>query len=353
MENSDEAYMQLAIQEAKKGLYQTWKNPMVGAVIVKDGNILATGHHIRYGYYHAERDAISKLTPEQLFNSTLYVTLEPCSHYGKQPPCSDLIVSSKIKRVVIAQVDPHQLVTGKGIAKLRQHNIQVTVGVLEDQAKKLNKFYTYFYQHNHPWITLKQAVSLDYRINEAKNIRTQITNETVYQRVHRERANYQAIMIGSNTAIIDNPSLLTTVTTDFPPIRIIVDRRGRLLNHLNIKLLTDKLSPTWIFTQNTSLAKTPHNENISIFLMKNALITEVIKKLTNEEIQSVYVEGGPTLANALLAEGQVNNLITYISPILLGQKGKLGISPSSKTTLHNLRAEKLDDNFRIEGEINV
>ncbi|WP_261975221.1 dihydrofolate reductase family protein, partial [Lactobacillus crispatus] len=109
------------------------------------------------------------------------------------------------------------------------------------------------------WITLQQAVSLDFRINEAKNIRTQKTNETVYQRVNRERANYQAHTIGSNTATIDNPNLMNTVHTDFSPIRIIVDRRVRLLNHLNIKLLTDKLSPTWIFTQNTCLAKTPHN----------------------------------------------------------------------------------------------
>lgn len=349
----DQYYMSLALQEAKRGRYQTWKNPMVGAVIVKNDQVLATGHHIHYGKNHAERDAISKLTPEQLFNSTLYVTLEPCNHYGKQPPCSDLIIESKIKRVVIAQVDPHKLVTGKGIAKLQSHNVSVTTGVLEKEAQKINKFYTYFYQNNRPWITVKQAVSLDYRVNEQINTRSKITNQAVYQRVHQERADYQAILIGSNTAIIDNPSLLTTVDTDYLPIRIVVDRRGRLLNHQDLSLLTDNQSPTWIFTQNPELKNMITNNKAKVWLMKTDQLGEVIRVLSKEGIQSVYVEGGPTLARSLLNNRLANELIEYLNPRLIGKAGTSGIIPAQDIKLDNIKFEQLEDNIRIEGEINV
>ena len=349
----DRYYMNLALQEAKKGRYQTWKNPMVGAVIVKDDQGLATGHHIHYGKSHAERDSISKLTPEQLFNSTLYVTLEPCNHFGKQPPCSDLIIQNKIKRVVIAQVDPHKLVTGKGIAKLKANGINVTTGVLAKEAQELNKFYTYFYQNNRPWITVKQASSLDYRVNQEVNTRTAITNQMVYQRVHQERANYQAIMIGSNTAIIDNPTLTTTINSDYPPIRIVIDRRGRLLDHLALNLLTDKKSTTWIFTQNDQLVKTAVNENVKIFLMKTDALSEVINKLSNKEIQSVYVEGGSSLASSIINENLANYFIEYLSPIFLGKDGSSGVVPDTKINLKHIKIEQLEDNLRIAGEINV
>ncbi len=349
----DQYYMNLALQEAKKGRFQTWKNPMVGAVIVKNNQVLATGHHIHYGQNHAERDAISKLTPEQLFNSTLYVTLEPCNHYGKQPPCSDLIVKSKIKRVVIGQVDPHKLVTGKGIAKLKSHNIEVKTGVLTSKIEELNKFYNYFYRNNKPWITIKEATSLDYRVSQNKNTRTNITNQSVYFRVHQERANYQAIMIGSSTAIIDDPSLLTSVKTDYPPIRVIVDRRGRLLNHLDLKVLTDHQSLTWIFTQNKDLIRKKFNDNIQVLLMKSNELSEVVNKLAQREIQSIYVEGGPTLARSFLNEDLANELIDYIPPTFLGSAGPAGVLPRGNLNLHNVQIENLNNNIRIDGEINV
>ncbi|RVU71848.1 MULTISPECIES: bifunctional diaminohydroxyphosphoribosylaminopyrimidine deaminase/5-amino-6-(5-phosphoribosylamino)uracil reductase RibD [Lactobacillus] len=349
----DQYYMNLALQEAKKGRYQTWKNPMVGAVVVKDDHILATGHHIHYGKSHAERDAISKLTPEQLFNSTLYVTLEPCNHYGKQPPCSDLIIQSKLKRVVIAQVDPHKLVTGKGIAKLRAHGIEVNTGILEKEAEELNQFYSFFYQNNRPWITVKQAVSLDYRVNCQSQTCTAITNQTVYDRVHQERADYQAILIGSNTALVDNPSLLTSVKTDYPPIRIILDRRGRLFNQQELKLLTDQQAPTWIFTQSPELIKMSTPKNVRIFPMRTNQLAEVMGTLTQEGIQSVYVEGGPTVAKTFVNEHLANYLIEYLSPNLLGKNGDLGLLANHPVTLKNVQIEQLADNLRIAGEINV
>lgn len=339
--------MRLALHEAKKGAHQTWKNPLVGAVIVKDNQVLATGYHHHYGEPHAERDAISKLSPEQLFNSTLYVTLEPCNHYGKQPPCSQLIVDKHIKRVVIAQVDPHKLVTGKGIATLKENGIEVTTGVLNTEARQLNEHYTYFYENDRPWITLKQAVSLDYKVNAGSNQRTAITNQAVYEQVHQERADYQAIVIGSSTAIVDNPILLTTASTDYPPIRVILDRRGRLLDHLDLTLLNDG-NPTWIFTKNKALANYQFNQNINCFLSKNDDLTDLLTELSKQEIQSIYVEGGPTLEKSFLDNFFINELITYLSPELLGENGNSGVVPTSSHHFDEVDFKQLDDNIRID-----
>lgn len=349
----DQKYMKLALSQAEKGRYQTWKNPMVGAVIVKDNQVLATGYHHRYGQIHAERDAISKLTPEQLFNSTLYVTLEPCNHYGKQPPCSDLIIKNRIKRVVIGQIDPHKLVTGKGVAKLKAHGIEVVTRVLEKDCQALNKFYSYFYQNEKPWITVKQATSLDYRVNATPNTRTAITNHAVYDLVHRERAKYQAIMIGSTTAIVDNPSLLTTVKSDYPPIRLVIDRRGRLLDHLNLKLLTDQKAPTWIFTQNPKLGDPKLAANVKVIELQTSDFTEVVNYLTENEIQSVYVEGGPTLSRAVIKSRFATDFIEYLNPQFLGKNGQSALVPDQNIELKNLEIENLAGNLRIAGEINV
>lgn len=342
--------MNLALQEAKKGCYQTWKNPMVGAVIVKNDQILATGYHHHYGQIHAERDAIAKLTSEQLFNSTLYVTLEPCNHQGKQPPCCDLIIKSGIKRVVISQIDPHKLVTGKGIAKLKNKGIDVKIGILANKAQQLNKFYCYFYQHNRCWVTIKEATSLDNKV-AITGQRTRITNQAVYQQVHHERAKYQAIMIGSSTAIIDNPTLGTTVKTDYPPIRIVIDRRGRLLQHLQLNLLNDT-KPTWIFTQNKKMSKESfNNPKIKVIYLNTGQIHEVFNYLNKEEIQSVYVEGGPTLEKVILNENLANELIKYTAPIFIGSKGLNGLILNKNIHLINTKIVNLSNNKRMVGEL--
>lgn len=348
MEDSD--YMSLALKEAKKGKYQTWKNPLVGAVVVKDKQILATGYHHRYGEKHAERDAISKLTPEEVAGSTLYVTLEPCNHQGKQPPCSQLIIDSKIKRVVIGQVDPHNIVDGKGIANLKKHGIEVTTGVMEQEAESLNPHYTYFYKHNRPWITLKQAVTLDHKVS-LPNKRIQITNQKVYDFVHQERADYQAILIGSKTAIIDNPTLGINVDAYQPPIRIILDRRGRLLDHLNLKVLQDEAAPTWIFTKNEELIEHRFNSNVRVFRLETGKTREVIQFLTDQEVQSVYVEGGPTVQTSFIQADLANEIISYQAPKFLGTKALNGFIPKNEIQLQDTSVTTLGDNIRMAGKI--
>ena len=207
------------------------------------------------------------------------------------------------------------------------------MGVLKDEAKDLNKFYNYFYENGRPWITIKQINSLDHKICAAGK-RDKINNQVVSDRVHKERADYQAVMIGSSTAIIDNPSLLINVPSNYPPIRIVIDRRGRLLNHPGLNLLNDNKSETWIFTQNINLKKQHFNSNVRVFELDSDDINEVIEILATEEIQSVYVEGGPTLEKVLLDHDLVNEVINYLSQTYFGDIGLEGAVPS-----HNLKRQ--------------
>lgn len=350
---NDKEFMEIAISEAKLAT-DTWQNPRVGAVIVKNNQILSRGHTQQFGGFHAERNAITKLSREQLSGATLYVTLEPCDHQGKQPPCSQLIIDSGIKRVVIAQVDPHSLVTGKGIASLKDQGIEVETGLLAKEASAINPYYTFFFHHRRPWITVKQAVSLDYRVSAADGVRTTITNQKVYQRVHQERANFQGIVIGSSTAIIDNPSLLAIGAGQYPPIRIILDRRGRLAGHPELKILTDERAPTWIFTTKPQLIdKMP--ANVKVIVKKECSIESVIQELTDQGIQSLYVEGGPTVGKAFLMAGMVDEFLTYLSPNLLGRAGVPGIEFQSSRIFDHREVTLLGDNVRISerNEINV
>lgn len=346
--NNDEYYMRLALQEAHKGRFHTWKNPQVGAVIVKDDQVLAKGCHRQYGGFHAERAAISQLTSEQLLNSTLYVTLEPCAHYGKQPPCDELVANSGIKRVVIAQTDPHQLVHGKGIAVLKKHGLAVTTGVLADEAAELNSHYSYFYSHNRPWLTVKQAISLDGKVAAKINQRTVITNAEVYARVHQERADFHAIVIGSATALIDNPSLLTSQKQSHPPVRVVLDRRGRLLDHLGLQLLTDGQAPTWVITENKELAAHCFDGDVTCFLSAGNDLQTLFDLMTQNELQSVYVEGGPTLVKSILDNYPVNELITYLDPRLLGRQAVPAAVAAKSHSFAYVSYEQLGQDLRIE-----
>lgn len=343
---NDESFMQIAINKANKAGNETWKNPRVGAVVVKDGEILATGHTHQFGGVHAERDALNKLSLKQSAGATLYVTLEPCNHYGKQPPCTAAIISAGIRRVVIAEKDPHGLVTGKGIKHLQENGIAVITGVLEHEAVKLNPHYDFFYRHQRPWLTLKQAVSLDYRVTEKKGQRTAITGDLANKVVHAERANFQGIMIGSETAIIDNPRLLAIPKPQFMPIRIILDRRGRLINYPELFVLNDQQAPTWVFTENKAMVG-QFQENVTVFYQEKWLLQAVMAELAEHGVQSVYVEGGPTLQRALLDQGLAEEVITYINPQLLGTSGVTGIIPRQKIVFVDQRVKILDKDIRI------
>ena len=345
-----EYFMNLALLEAKRGAKYTHTNPLVGAIIVKDNKIIARGSHLRYGCEHAEKNAISTCkTPEKLFNSTLYVTLEPCNHKGKQPPCTDSIIKMGISKVVVAQLDPNPIVSGKGIKYLQDNGIEVVTGILEREAYFLNYAYNLFHTEKRPYVALKQATSLDGKL-AFTNERTQITGKEVYDFVRNERDNYQAILVGAKTVLIDNPTLLGSNTSLFPPKRIILDAEGSIFEQSNLNLFKDSSSEVIIFSKFSHENLPSH---VTIITPEEFSIKEILSEIAKLGIQSVYVEGGPCIHDQFLASGCWDEVITYISPILLGGNNTSSFTSNritnEKIQLHDTNVTKLGNDIRISG----
>ena len=346
----DTYFMDLALLEAKRGAKYTHTNPLVGAIIVKDNKIIARGSHLRYGCEHAEKNAISTCkTPEKLFNSTLYVTLEPCNHKGKQPPCTDSIIKMGISKVVVAQLDPNPIVSGKGIKYLQDNGIEVVTGILEREAYFLNYAYNLFHTEKRPYVALKQATSLDGKL-AFTNERTQITGKEVYDFVRNERDNYQAILVGAKTVLIDNPTLLGSNTSLFPPKRIILDAEGSIFEQSNLNLFKDSSSEVIIFSKFSHENLPSH---VTIITPEEFSIKEILSEIAKLGIQSVYVEGGPCIHDQFLASGCWDEVITYISPILLGGNNTSSFTSNritnEKIQLHDTNVTKLGNDIRISG----
>ena len=342
--------MNLALLEAKRGAKYTHTNPMVGAIIVKDNEIIARGSHLRYGCEHAEKNAISTCkTPEKLFNSTLYVTLEPCNHKGKQPPCTDAILEMGISKVVVAQLDSNPIVSGKGIKYLQDNGIEVITGVLEKEAYNLNYAYNLFHTEKRPYVVLKQATSLDGKLSFTDE-RTQITGKEVYDFVRIERDNYQAILVGAKTVLIDNPTLLGANTSLSKPKRIVLDTEGSIFEHSNLNLFNNSSSEVIVFTKVKHENSPSH---VTLITPNNFSIKEILSEITKLGIQSVYVEGGPNIHDQFLASGYWDEVITYISPILLGGNNTSSFTSTritnEKIKLYDTKVTKLGDDIRISG----
>ncbi len=296
--NHELKYMYRCIQLAKCGEAGAPPNPMVGAVVVCNGRIIGEGFHRRCGGPHAEVNAINSVTDKRLLSqSTIYVSLEPCAHYGKTPPCADLIIQSKIPRVVIGCADPFAKVNGLGIKKLQDAGCEVKVGVLESECLELNhKFFT-FHQKHRPWIILKWAQSKDGFIGACDTTnRIQFSNALTQTLVHRLRARSGAILVGTRTAILDNPTLTTRYWTGANPLRLTIDRKGCLPENLH---LLDGSTPTVIYTQES--------------------IEEILNDLYNRNIQSLIVEGGTCLLQSFIDAGLWDEARIETSPACIGQ----------------------------------
>jgi diaminohydroxyphosphoribosylaminopyrimidine deaminase/5-amino-6-(5-phosphoribosylamino)uracil reductase len=222
----DQEYMDLALELAEKGCGWVNPNPMVGAVIVKDNRIIGQGYHQRYGEFHAERNALASCK-EDPRGATLYVTLEPCCHHGKTPPCTEAIIESGIARVVIASPDPNPLVAGEGVRILREHGVQVEEGLLREACDKLNKVFFHFIQTKTPYVVMKYAMTMDGKIATASGLSQWITGEVARSRVHTDRHRYQAIMVGVGTVLADDPLLTCRLPNGRNPIRVICDTHLR------------------------------------------------------------------------------------------------------------------------------
>ena len=291
-----EKYIKRCLQLAENGLGSTYPNPMVGAVVVHNNRIIGEGWHRKAGEAHAEVHAINSVKDKSLLGaSTIYVSLEPCSHYGKTPPCSDLIIASGIKKVVIGSVDPFAAVAGRGIKKLMNAGCMVSVGILEQECQELNRRFFTFHQKQRPYILLKWAESSDGYISpqpseDAERRPIWITNRYSRQLVHKWRAEEQAILVGTNTAVSDNPSLSTRSWHGPDPVRVVLDRQLRIPRD---SVLFDKKIKTLVLTDSINKSREDEqNLRFEKIDFEADLATRVAAVLHKHELQSVIIEGG-------------------------------------------------------------
>jgi len=298
----DEKYIARCIQLAKNGLCNAAPNPMVGAVIVHNDTIIGEGYHIRCGEAHAEVNAVRSVKDESLLKeSTIYVSLEPCSHHGKTPPCADLIINKGIPRVVVGCQDPFSLVAGRGIAKLREAGIEVKVGVLEEECRQLIRRFVTFNTLRRPFITLKWAESADgfIDLHRTEGHPYIFSSPLSSMLVHKRRAEHSAILVGRRTALLDNPSLTTRNWYGKNPVRMVIDKDLALPKHL---ALFDGSVRTLVFTQREDTSNRPNVEHIRLDF-KIDILPQIMEVLYKEKLQSLMVEGGSILLQSFIDAG--------------------------------------------------
>jgi diaminohydroxyphosphoribosylaminopyrimidine deaminase/5-amino-6-(5-phosphoribosylamino)uracil reductase len=358
----NEKYMERALELAKMGVGKVNPNPLVGAVIVKEDEIIGEGYHECYGEAHAERNAV-KNAVKDVAGSTIYVTLEPCAHYGKTPPCVDLLIEKKFKKVVIGMLDPNELVAGKSIEKLRQHGIETIVGVKEEECKKMNEIFIKYIKTKIPFVILKSGMSLDGKIATYSGESKWITSKESREDSQNIRNRVHSIMVGVNTVIADNPELTCRINNEKKLIRIIVDTNLRI--PLDSKVIRNEDKNTIVATSiNSDENKKQLLRNLGIKVVevpnKNNRVDlkELLKKLGQEGIDSILIEGGGTLNFSALEENIVDKVIFYIAPkILGGEKSKssiagIGFSKLSEAVkLVNTSFRKIGEDLVIEGYI--
>ncbi|HWR01236.1 MAG TPA: bifunctional diaminohydroxyphosphoribosylaminopyrimidine deaminase/5-amino-6-(5-phosphoribosylamino)uracil reductase RibD [Chlorobaculum sp.] len=324
---ADEAFMKRCLELALRGAGNVSPNPMVGSVIVHDGRIIGEGWHERYGGPHAEVNAIGSVSsPELLPESTLYVNLEPCSHFGKTPPCADLIVSSGIPRVVVGCRDPHDKVAGKGIARLEEAGIDVTVGVLGEESERLNEAFITTHRKGRPFVAVKIAQTLDGRIATALGVSKWITGAGSRTEVHRLRSRYDAVLSSASTVLADDAELTVRHCDGRQPLRVILDRR--LLVPVEAKVFNGA-AKTVVFTAREAAEPCRINQlesrDIEVVTVGETGagldLGQVFAELHRRRVLSVMSEGGSRLSAALVRSGFVDKYHMFVAPKLFGGDG--------------------------------
>lgn len=359
---SDETYMKLALEYAEKGCGWVSPNPMVGAAVVKDGRVIGLGWHRRYGGLHAERNALASCTePPQ--GATLYVTLEPCCHYGKTPPCTDAILESGIRRVVIGSADPNPLVAGKGIQILRRHGIEVTEGVLREACAAINEVFFHFIRTRTPYVVMKYAMTMDGKIATRSGRSEWITGEAARRHVQEDRHRYFGIMVGVGTILADDPLLTCRLPDGKNPVRIVCD--SRLRTPLNARVVrTTEEAPTILATcsREEALARPYREAGCEVLMLPpkdgHVDLLELMAVLGEKEIDSVLLEGGGILNWSALQSGVVNKVQAYVSPKLFGGAGAkspvegIGVEdPKKAFRLAPPQVTWLGDDILLESEV--
>ena len=342
----DEYYMKIALELAKKGDGKVSPNPLVGAVIVKDGKIIGQGYHGKYGNNHAEVEAFNNINGNSK-EATIYVTLEPCSHYGKTPPCVDRIISEGISRVVIGMIDPNPLVSGRSVEKLTKAGVEVEIGVLEEECKKLNEVFIKYILEKKPFVLMKWAMSLDGKISTVSGESKWITGEKARKDVHKLRKRLTGIMVGINTVLTDDPLLTCRLEDGKNPIRIIVDSNLRIPIESNIAKTAIEIKTIVATLIDVSEEKVKALEKLGIKILKikeknkKVDLEALILELGNMEIDSILLEGGSTLNFSALESGIVDKVRVYISPKIIGGK-------KAKTPIGGKGIDSLKEAFNIK-----
>lgn len=360
---TDVNYMKKALELAEKGRGFTSPNPMVGAVIVKNGKIIGEGYHKKAVEPHAEVNAINAAT-ESVEGATIYVTLEPCSHFGKTPPCSDLIIDKQLKKVVIAATDPNPLVSGRGIQRIRNAGIEVVTGVCEKESHKLNEVFNFFITTKLPFVVMKYAMSLDGKIATETGQSKWISSEDSRRHAHHLRAHLSGIMVGIGTVLKDDPKLTCRIPGYKNPTRIILDSKLRIPLD-SLVLSNQDEAPTLILTTRQapeSKRLDLQNKKIEVICVSEHMgkidLKEAMRVLGEKGIDSILLEGGGTLNASALSADIVNKLSVYIAPKLIG--GEHAISPirghgvqnmEDVYKIKNMEINRISDDIHIEAII--
>lgn len=345
---NDKNWMQKALSLAGKGGHNVRPNPLVGAVIVKNSYLVGSGYHKQHGGPHAEIIALKK-AGKHAKGAMMYLTLEPCNHYGKTPPCTDAIISSGIKKVIAAMRDPNPKVSGKGIKKLKSQGVDISVGLLGDCAQEINRVYIKNITKNEPYVILKMAQTLDGKIASHTGDSKWISDECSRNLSHRWRAQSEAVMVGSNTVLKDNPRL-TSHGMGRDPLRVIIDPDKKILKYLKV---FDNKGNVLVVSENT-LSNFKSNRSNGRINLKN-----ICKELFKRGIYQLIIEGGGTLSAYALEDGIVDEIRFFIAPKILGGKDALtsvegkGISRISKAIkVKQWTYETVGSDLLVRGYIN-
>jgi diaminohydroxyphosphoribosylaminopyrimidine deaminase/5-amino-6-(5-phosphoribosylamino)uracil reductase len=359
----DEYWMKRVLRLAEKGRGRTSPNPMVGAVIVKKGEVVGEGYHAKAGTDHAEIVAI-KQAREAARGATLYLNLEPCTHYGRTPPCAPAVIEAKVKRAVIGMEDPNPLVRGRGLKSLKRAGLDVEVGVLEKECRRLNEAYCKYILKKEPFVILKVAATLDGKIATKEGDSKWISGETSRNFVHRIRNQVDGVVIGIGTVLKDDPQLTTRIKNGRDPYRVILDSRLRIPEEAKVI----GISPSKAIIATTELADKDKIESLEkkgvriliIDSKKGRVDLETcLYKLGEMGMMNLLVEGGSQINGSFLDEGLIDKILLFFSPKLIGDREALGIfGGSGKATLkeaiplNKLRVRRMGEDILIEGYVN-
>ncbi len=355
-------YMGLAMKLALKARGNTLPNPMVGAVVVKDGRIIGQGYHRKAGLAHAEVVALDQ-AGEAAKGAILYVTLEPCTHFGRTPPCVNRIVRSKVKEVFVGMLDPNPLNNGKGISFLKDNGIKVSVGYLEDELREMNDIFIKYISKKMPYITVKVAESLDGRVATKTGESKWITSDASRSFAHKERGNFDAIVVGVNTVIRDNPKLDAWFSRK-QPVKVIVDSHLNTPDNANIflkgKVILATIASKQPGQETENMKVLSQKADILEVKEKNGQIDlkDMFKKLAAREICNCLVEGGGTLIGSLFDDKLVDKVKFFISPKIIGGKDAIGAVMGKGVSrinevkkLKNVKFKRIGEDFLIEGKV--